>query len=89
MEEIMVPKCSLTSDDATCSIGAMCGLLQQWPMLLSASCKIQSCYEQTTLKAYSKMGLESNFTFAFTSVLKLDPTTLCYHEHTTRLQPHI
>lgn len=30
------------------------------------------------------MGLKSNFTFDFTAVLKLDPTTAKYQEHLTR-----
>lgn len=34
-------------------------------------------------KACSKMGLKANFTFDFTAVLKLDPTTICYQEYTT------
>lgn len=33
-------------------------------------------------KAYSKMGLKANFTFDFTAVFKLDPTTICYQEYT-------
>lgn len=30
------------------------------------------------------MGLKGNFAFGFTAVLKLDPTTVWYHECTTR-----
>lgn len=86
MKEIMVPKCSLNSDDVTCSIGAMFGLLHCLP---SVKEQVQSCYKQTASKAYRKMGLESNFNFDFTAVLKLDPTTMCYQKHSTRLQTRI
>lgn len=48
--------------------------------------QIQNCYEQTTGKAESKMGLEGNFTFDFTAALKLDFTSIWYQEIVSQLQ---
>lgn len=48
--------------------------------------QIQNCYEQTTGKAESKMGLEGNFTFDFTAASKLDFTSIWYQEIVSQLQ---
>lgn len=72
----MGPKCSLTSvlhflqvSCLACYTTVLCGFCKR------TNFKLLTMNRQT-LKAYSRMRLKGNFTFDFTAVLKVDPTTI-------------